>query len=89
MYFQKISVLNEAKLKTSKRNELPDEEFGIPSTRQYPLNDKSHVEAAIRMFNHVDPIHEKELSKNIKIKMKKYGIPSDTVGDDNKLKKYM
>lgn len=89
MYFRYITSLQEAKLKTAKRNQLSDEEFGIPSQRRYPLNDKKHVLAAIRMFNHVDSEHEKELAKNIIKKMKQYGIPSTSVGKDNRLYKYL
>ena len=66
-------ILTEEKLKTKERKE-----FGIPELKKYPMPDKEHVLAAIRMFNHVDKEHEKELATNIKQKMKKYSIPNDT-----------
>jgi hypothetical protein len=47
------------------------------------------VLAAIRMFNHVDSAHEAELARNIKKKMKEYGISPDQVGENNRLKKYL
>ena len=64
-------ILTEEKLKTKERKD-----FGIPELKKYPMPDKEHVLAAIRMFNHVDKEHEKELATNIKQKMKKYGIPN-------------
>ena len=84
-----IDKIDEAKLPSKERNSFDDNAFGIPSLRKYPLNDKAHVLAAIRMFNHVDAAHEKELAMNIIKKMKEYNISPDRVGDDNRLKKYL
>ena len=50
-------ILTEDKLKTRERKD-----FGIPELKKYPMPDKDHVLAAIRMFNHVDKEHEKELA---------------------------
>lgn len=80
----KINTIHEDKLKSSERKE-----FGIPELKKYPMPDKSHVLAAIRMFNHVDPKYERELANNIIRKMEEYNIPFDTVGDNNRLKKYI
>lgn len=80
----KLGFLTEDKLKADERTD-----FGIPELKKYPMPDESHVKAAIRMFNHVDSAHEAELAKNIKSKMKKYGISPDTVGEKNRLKKYL
>ena len=30
-------------LKAAKRNKLPDSKFGLPKSRKYPVNDKSHA----------------------------------------------
>ena len=86
MYF---ATINEEKLVAKERNSLDDSTFGIPSQRRYPLNDRSHILAEIRMFNHVDSAHEAELARNIKRKMKEYSISSDQVGEKNRLKKYL
>lgn len=32
-----------AKLTTKKRNELPKKEFGLPSERKYPMENKAHA----------------------------------------------
>lgn len=39
--------------------------------------------------NKVDAEHEAELARNIKRKMKEYNIPADSVGPDNRLRKYL
>ena len=64
-------------------------DFGLPRERKYPMPDKAHVLAAIRMFNHVDPYNEKELATNIKKKMRQYRISPNQVGEKNRLKKYL
>ena len=84
-----FSNLNEAKLSAADRKGIADSDFGIPSQRRYPMPDKAHVLSAIRFFPKVDAEHEEELARNIKRKMKEYGIPSDSVGSTNKLQKYM
>lgn len=78
------AFLTEDKLKSSERCE-----FGLPAKKKYPMPDKSHVLAAIRMFNHVDSYDERELARNIKSKMNQYGISPDQVGEGNRLKKYL
>lgn len=77
------SVILEDKLKTSERTD-----FGLPAKKKYPMPDKSHVLAAIRMFNHVDKADEKELASNIKKKIKQYGITDIKVGENNRFYKY-
>lgn len=66
--------VQESKLSTSKRNELKDSEFGIPEKRTFPLNDKNHVEAAVRMFPHADDSDKKELAKRIIRKAHEFGM---------------
>lgn len=79
----------EQSLSSKERNSLDDDEFGIPELRKYPLNDKVHVQQAIRMFNHVEKKYEAELADNILDAMERYHISTDTVGDKNRLKKYI
>lgn len=87
------NILNEsyieASLSSKERNALKDDDFGIPELRKYPLIDKAHVQQAIRMFNHVEKKYESELADNILDAMEKYHISTDTVGDKNRLKKYI
>ena len=77
----------EAKLSAADRAKIKDSDYGIPSKRKYPMPDESHVRSAIQMFNHVDKEDEAELARNIKKKIKKYGMSID-VGKDNRFSKY-
>lgn len=72
-----------------KRSELPDEVFGIPQERKYPMPDKKHTESAIKLFNHVDPKYEEQLAKKVIANMKKYDIDPKMVGKNNRLRKYL
>jgi hypothetical protein len=85
----KKTSISEEKLPTKERNQLEDTEFGIPSLRKYPLNDRAHVLAAIRLSGHCPKEHEAELARNIFRAMKKYGIPMSVIGKDNMLYKYI
>ena len=68
------SYVQESKLSTSKRDKLKASEFGIPEKRTFPLNDKNHVEAAVRMFPHADDSDKKELAKRIIRKAHEFGM---------------
>lgn len=72
-----------------KRSDLPDNIFGIPEERKYPMPDKKHTLSAIKLFGHVEDKYEKELANNIIKNMKKFNISNDIVGENNKLKKYL
>jgi hypothetical protein len=89
MKYITFTNLNEEKLSSKERNQLPDEAFGIPSLRKFPIHDKSHVMDCIKKFNYVDQEHEAELARNVIKKMKEYNIPPETVGEKNRLRKYL
>ena len=72
-----------------KRSELPDNVFGIPQERKYPMPDEKHTRSAIKLFNHVDPKYEEQLAKAIIKNMKKYNIDGSVVGPNNRLRKYL
>lgn len=83
-----ISYFNEAALKSKDRNSLPDDVFGIPRLRAYPLNDKAHVQQAIRMFGHCkDKKDRKLLATRIFDAMNKFGITTK-IGKTNDLYTY-
>lgn len=73
----------------TKRSDLPDDAFGIPEERKYPLDTEEHVRSAIKLFNHVDDKYEAELAKNIIKQMEKYKIDDITIGEKNRLSKYI
>lgn len=83
--YQNESVIEEE----MKRSKLPDDVFGIPQERKYPMPDEKHVRSAIKLFNYVEPKYEKQLAKKIIVNMKKYNIDASMVGDKNRLKQYL
>lgn len=89
MRYIRFTNLNEEKLSTEVRNKLPDSEFGIPSLRKFPLDSEARVRIAVKFFNYVDKEHEAELARNILRKMKEYNIPTDIIGEKNRLRKYL
>lgn len=72
-----------------KHSKLPDDVFGIPQERKYPMQDKQHVKAAIKFFNYVEPKYEEQLANRIIENMKIYNIDASSIGDKNRLKKYI
>ena len=72
-----------------KRSELPDNVFGIPQERKYPMPDEKHTRSAIKLFNHVEPKYEEQLAKAIIKNMKKYNIDGSVVGPNNRLRDYL
>lgn len=83
--------LNEASEKMSKeeRNALPDEEFGLPTLRKYPLHDEKHIRDAVRMFHFCRGNNKEELAKNIASKVKEKNLVGIiTVSTKNPFKKY-
>lgn len=80
--------LEEAAMKAAERNSLPDSAFGLPKTRQYPLNDEQHVKSAIQMFSHCKESDRKELAGNIQKAMKKFKMDTK-IGEDNPLNDYL
>ena len=75
-------------METAKRSDLPDNMFGIPEERKYPLDTKEHVYSAVKLFNHVSPKYEEELATNIITKIKEYDITDIEPGKANRFSKY-
>ena len=53
------------KLNAKQRQALPDEIFGIPEDRSFPMPDAKHVKSAISFFHKAPENKKKELAKNI------------------------
>jgi len=60
-------------LETSRDN-LKDNEFGIPEDRKYPLDSKKHIMSAIKLFGHAEESKKKALAKRIKHAADRYNI---------------
>jgi ADP-ribose pyrophosphatase YjhB (NUDIX family) len=82
-------LLTEGTCPKYKRSELPDEAFGIPQERKYPLHTKKNVISAAKLFNHVENKYEKQLAKAIIKRGKQFDVDFSFVGDKNRLKKYL
>ena len=63
-----------AKLTADQLKALPDEMFGLPKTRQYPMPDKAHVIKAIQFFKYCKDEDKPELAKNINRRAKELGM---------------
>jgi len=64
-------------------------EYGLPDDKAYPLYDKLHVLAAIKLFMHVERTKERRLAKAIIRKMRFNGMRKSNVGENNRLKLYV
>lgn len=69
------------KLTSAQRKNLPEDQFGIPEDKAFPMPDEAHVRSAIAYFHTCPPKKKKQLANNInriakqynmKIKLKKY-----------------
>lgn len=66
----------------------PDDCYGLPDRKAYPMPDAKHVKSAIRFFNYVKPEEEKELASNINKNIRKFGLSDLNIRDKNRFKKY-
>lgn len=81
--------LLETPLTAEQRKNLKDSDYGLPAKRAYPMPDKAHVKAAIRMFNHVDKQDEKVLASAITRKIKEFDMEDEvTVSKKNRYYEY-
>lgn len=64
----------EAKLSTDARNKLPDSAFCKPDTRGFPVHDKAHAVAALRLLNRYKGSDKAEIKACIHRKAQKYGV---------------
>ena len=73
---------------SAERSELPDEMFGLPEKRKYPLDSKKHVLSAIKFFNYCSLKEEKELANNILRAIGDLNIKNINVGKGNRFYRY-
>ena len=62
------------KLDTSERRELPDNLFGLPERREYPMPDAAHVRAAEAYFRYCPEELKPKLAKAILKFAAMYGV---------------
>ena len=83
-----LDMLEEAAMSADKRNSLSDDQFGLPSQRKFPLNDKKHVRLAVQMFKHCPEKDRAELAGNIKKAANKFNMTLN-VGEKTTAYKYL
>lgn len=55
-----------ASLTTAERNRLPSSDFGIPSKRAYPIENKAHARAALaRASKYASPSQQKQIRERV------------------------
>ena len=72
------------KLKAAQLKALPDDQFGLPASRKYPMPDKAHVIKAVQFFGYAKPEERKELAKNINRRAKELGVKMNPHGEFRK-----
>lgn len=72
-----FNLYDERTLSQEERDNMDASEYGIPSKKAYPLNDKEHVRKAIQLFSHADEEDKPGLARKIRVAAKKYGIEID------------
>lgn len=86
----------EARLTAAQRKALPNDAFGLPNVRKYPLivkgedgsDDWSHLKDAIAYFHTCkNEEDKKELAKNIAATIKKYKVDIK-ISENNKIRQY-
>ena len=61
-------------LNTEERRDLPDNVFGLPERREYPMPDAAHVRAAEAYFRYCSEDLRPELARNILKFARLYGV---------------
>ncbi len=62
------------RLDAQERRDLPDSDFGIPETYEFPMPDAPHVRAAEAYFRYAPEDRKRELAHRILQKAKQYGV---------------
>lgn len=63
--------------------------YGLPEEKTYPMPDKEHVKACIRIFDCVDEVDEDKLAYNIIERIKYFGMESEIkIGKWNRFEKH-
>lgn len=62
------------RIDAEERKELPDEMFGLPGRREYPMPDAAHVRAAEAYFRYCPEELKPELARSILRFAKQYGV---------------
>ena len=70
-----LTAVLEASLTTAERKALPDDVFGLPAKRQFPLDTPERIKSAKSYFRYCRAEDRKELANNIVKRMKALHMP--------------
>ncbi len=62
------------RLSYEEKKELPDNVFGLPERREYPMPDAAHVRAAEAYFRYCPETLKPKLARAILARAKEYGV---------------
>lgn len=62
------------RLDTEERRQLPDDDYGLPQRREYPMPDAAHVRAAEAYFRYCPEDLKPQLARAILAKAAQYGV---------------
>lgn len=71
--YKNFSIMNDV-LNTEERRDLPDNVFGLPERREYPMPDAAHVRAAEAYFRYCPEDLRPQLARNILKFARMYGV---------------
>ena len=66
-------IMND-RLSYEEKKELPDNVFGLPERREYPMPDAAHVHAAEAYFRYCPENLKPKLARAILARAKEYGV---------------
>lgn len=76
-------------LSSSERSKIPEDKFGIPDTRSYPLDTEKHVRSAVVLFGRADKKYQPQLAERIFKAMEEFNISTDMIGEKSQLYEYL
>lgn len=62
------------KLDSAERRSLPDDVFGLPGKREFPMPDATHVRAAESYFRYASESEKPLLAHRIVMKAREFGV---------------
>lgn len=62
------------RLTAEERRELPRQDFGVPSKREFPLTDAEHVRSAESYFRYADDEEKPALARKILARAEEFGV---------------
>lgn len=69
-----MNAFNNDRLTVEERRELPNDVYGLPQRREYPMPDAAHVRAAEAYFRYCPEDLKPQLARAILAKAEQFGV---------------